>query len=145
MTKLDDHPGCDRTGRGIRLGGMQRIGRSRLFGLAVVAKTAVVVGGGEGKLIGSARRAISAVAQYVVAGGSSEVEADPHAFLYWPPTGLVVVPVRDLRGAAGVLVLRLSDSGFTGCRSARARRRWVVLPGVRCVVAVRVSACRWPR
>jgi hypothetical protein len=33
------------------------------------------------------------IAQHVVSGGHSEVEFDPHAFLYWPADGLVVVPV----------------------------------------------------
>jgi len=33
------------------------------------------------------------VAQHVVRSGYSEVESDPHAFLYWPQSGLVVVPV----------------------------------------------------
>lgn len=35
-------------------------------------------------------------------GTSSRAEFDPHAFLYWPETGLTVVPVlRPGRGAAG--------------------------------------------
>jgi len=33
------------------------------------------------------------IAQHVVSGGHSEVEFDPHAFLYWPGDGLIVVPV----------------------------------------------------
>ncbi|MEA2266471.1 MAG: hypothetical protein QOE27_2054 [Solirubrobacteraceae bacterium] len=30
----------------------------------------------------------------LLAGGSSEAQYDPHAFLYWPPTGLAVLPVQ---------------------------------------------------
>ncbi|MDT7725397.1 MAG: hypothetical protein QOI21_1973 [Actinomycetota bacterium] len=52
-------------------------------------------------------------AQYLVDGAYSEVESDPHAFLFWPRTGLVVVPVRGPSGTADALALRLSDSGFT--------------------------------
>jgi uncharacterized secreted protein with C-terminal beta-propeller domain len=102
--------------------------------LKITGYSAYLHGAGEGKLIGVGQegdqrgRRLGAqislfnvqntaaprrVAQYQMAGGSSEVEADPHAFLYWPQTGLVVVPVQDLRGVAGALVLRLSDSGFT--------------------------------
>jgi hypothetical protein len=102
--------------------------------LKITGYSAYLHGAGEGKLIGVGQegdqrgRRLGAqislfnvqntaaprrVAQYQMAGGSSEAEADPHAFLYWPQTGLVVVPVQDLRGAAGALVLRLSDSGFT--------------------------------
>ena len=40
------------------------------------------------------------VTKYQLPGGSSEAEFDPHAFLYWPKTGLIVVPVtlQDFRG-----------------------------------------------
>jgi uncharacterized secreted protein with C-terminal beta-propeller domain len=53
------------------------------------------------------------LAQYAIPGGYTEAEFDPHAFLYWPATGLLVVPVvapGDLvRGAdLGALALRLS-------------------------------------
>ena len=59
-------------------------------------------------------------AQYHLAAGSSEVEFDPHAFLYWPASGLAVVPVmvpyldrgpgRATRPAGvGALVLRVKD------------------------------------
>ncbi|WP_245666419.1 beta-propeller domain-containing protein [Micromonospora sediminicola] len=69
----------------------------------------------------------SRIAQHHVAGGWSEVESDPHAFLYWAPERLVAVPVgrpgvaTDRAGAEGgkgrpshgVLVLRVTDTGFT--------------------------------
>jgi uncharacterized secreted protein with C-terminal beta-propeller domain len=50
--------------------------------------------------------------QYVVPDGYSEAEFDPHAFLYWPATGLLVVPVtepnRGVLPSAGALAVRLS-------------------------------------
>ncbi|MEV5632355.1 beta-propeller domain-containing protein [Micromonospora tulbaghiae] len=65
------------------------------------------------------------VAQHHVAGGWSEAENDPHAFLYWPPERLVVIPVQrpgvvtdraeSVKGtpSGGVLALRIGDKGFT--------------------------------
>lgn len=68
------------------------------------------------------------IAQYQVAGGSSEVELDPHAFLYWPAKNLLVVPVTAGSGVAqrpagpgfapapsagGALVLRLEQGRIT--------------------------------
>jgi len=55
------------------------------------------------------------IARYHLQDGQSEVEFDPHAFLYWPASGLVVLPVtspyRDelMRAETGALVLRLRD------------------------------------
>ena len=51
----------------------------------------------------------SRLATYALAGVRSAVEFDPHAFLYWPASGLVVVPL----GNSGDLVLRINGSGFT--------------------------------
>jgi len=51
----------------------------------------------------------SRLATYSLAGASSAAEFDPHAFLYWPATGLLVVPLDD----SGSLALRISSSGFT--------------------------------
>ncbi|MGX1615435.1 beta-propeller domain-containing protein [Micromonospora chalcea] len=65
------------------------------------------------------------IAQHHVAGGWSEAEHDPHAFLYWPPERLMVIPVRQpgvdtdrpdgtkRPPSGGVLALRLGDKGFT--------------------------------
>ncbi|WP_446215148.1 beta-propeller domain-containing protein [Micromonospora sp. IBHARD004] len=71
------------------------------------------------------------IAQYHVKQGHSEAEFDPHAFLYWPAEGLVVVPLTVYgRGAVGkpgavkdlgspglpsnvALALRVGDGGFT--------------------------------
>jgi beta propeller domain-containing protein len=52
------------------------------------------------------------LATYALAGASSVAEFDPHAFLYWPGAGLVVVPL-DAPGQSGDLVLRLSGGGLT--------------------------------
>ena len=48
----------------------------------------------------------------------SGAEEDPHAFLYWKPTGLLVVPVsqssdRFAGSASGALVLRVGDGRIT--------------------------------
>lgn len=42
----------------------------------------------------------SRLAQHQIQGGSSQVEHDPHAFLYWPERNLVVVPVVNSRGSS---------------------------------------------
>ncbi|MFF0775435.1 beta-propeller domain-containing protein [Nonomuraea wenchangensis] len=42
----------------------------------------------------------------------SEAEWDPHAFLYWPKTGLSVIPLFQQDGS-GALVLRIDDSGVS--------------------------------
>jgi uncharacterized secreted protein with C-terminal beta-propeller domain len=55
------------------------------------------------------------VAQYHVRHGHSEAEFDPHAFLYWPSTGLLVVPLNVYRGGAPsgtALVLRVDDDSL---------------------------------
>lgn len=39
------------------------------------------------------------LAQYHVADGQSEAEFDPHAFLYWPASGLLVVPLTQYESA----------------------------------------------
>jgi hypothetical protein len=53
------------------------------------------------------------IAQYFMANGWSEVEADPHAFLYWPEKGLVVLPMSGTAaGQGGALVLKLDGDEF---------------------------------
>ncbi|RAY12445.1 benzoate transporter [Actinomadura craniellae] len=54
------------------------------------------------------------VAGHQVPGTGSEVESDPHALLYWPPTGLAVVPVTSHREGTGqALVLAVRDGGIS--------------------------------
>jgi uncharacterized secreted protein with C-terminal beta-propeller domain len=57
------------------------------------------------------------LARYTLSGAYSEAEVDPHAFLFWPATGLLVLPVQIPKAGAGALVLRLqgdqiSEVGF---------------------------------
>jgi hypothetical protein len=60
------------------------------------------------------------IAQYHLPYAWTEVESDPHAFLYWPAKGLVVLPVAggalDPRSGpdqpSGALVLRLNEGSF---------------------------------
>ncbi|MEO3886005.1 beta-propeller domain-containing protein [Nonomuraea sp. B5E05] len=42
----------------------------------------------------------------------SEAEWDPHAFLYWPRTGLAVIPLRS-GDESGALALKIDDSGVS--------------------------------
>ncbi|MGP3958500.1 beta-propeller domain-containing protein [Nonomuraea sp. 3N208] len=42
----------------------------------------------------------------------SEAEWDPHAFLYWPKTGLSVIPLTQ-QNESGALVLKIDDSGVS--------------------------------
>ncbi len=56
------------------------------------------------------------LAQFHLRYGHSEAEFDPHAFLYWPQTGLLVVPVNVHSGqlpASGALVLKVGTNGIT--------------------------------
>ncbi|MGI5212677.1 beta-propeller domain-containing protein [Plantactinospora sp. CA-290183] len=61
------------------------------------------------------------IAQHHVRYGHSEAEFDPHAFLYWPATSTLVVPVTTYgtggaEGRApesGALVLRVTGNAFT--------------------------------
>jgi hypothetical protein len=61
------------------------------------------------------------LAQYHVRYSDTVAEYDPHAFLYWPKTGLLVVPItthamvdgRNAPPPGGALVLKLSGDGFT--------------------------------
>ncbi|MGO1049103.1 beta-propeller domain-containing protein [Crossiella sp. CA198] len=63
------------------------------------------------------------LAQHHLPGAFSEAEFDPHAFLYWQQTGLLVLPVsrgwaaprgdRPMPPAGGALVLRIGDGNVT--------------------------------
>jgi hypothetical protein len=63
------------------------------------------------------------LAQYKLAGAYSEAEFEPHAFLYWPADGLIVIPLQArgvvvsngarLAANTGALVLRLGSSGIS--------------------------------
>ena len=108
--------------------------------LKITGYSAYLHDAGDGKLIGIGQEATEAgkrlgtqvsvfdvkdpaaparIAQYQVQGGHSEIESDPHAFLYWPKTGMLVVPVvpsgatESGSTAAGAVVLRLADGKLT--------------------------------
>jgi uncharacterized secreted protein with C-terminal beta-propeller domain len=49
------------------------------------------------------------IARYQLNGGHSEAEVDPHAFLFWPKTGLVLIPVTPNWNGA----LALATDGAT--------------------------------
>ena len=61
------------------------------------------------------------LAHYVLPGAWSNAEFDPHAFLYWPATGLLAVPVTVTRrssgapgaGSGGMLALRVAGGTIT--------------------------------
>ncbi len=53
--------------------------------------------------------------QHLVRNGWSEAEDDPHAVLWWPSTGLLVVPYTDEK-SSGVLTLRVTADGLTDAR-----------------------------
>jgi Beta propeller domain len=58
------------------------------------------------------------LATYDLQFGHSEAEFDPHAFLYWPATKLLVIPMQQSYGTtpqpvSEALVLRVDDHGFT--------------------------------
>jgi uncharacterized secreted protein with C-terminal beta-propeller domain len=92
------------------------------------------------------------LAQYHVKGAHSEAEFDPHAFLYWAPTGLLVVPLTDVKSGTGeygigALVLRVTDGGITevgfvqhpreGNSYASAIRRSLIIDGTLWTVSSR--------
>jgi uncharacterized secreted protein with C-terminal beta-propeller domain len=76
------------------------------------------VGGTQVSLFSVADLAAPArLATYALPGTSSLVDFDPHAFLYWPASGLVVVPLDGYQamsgtGGPGDLVLRLSGGSL---------------------------------
>jgi uncharacterized secreted protein with C-terminal beta-propeller domain len=51
------------------------------------------------------------LAQFEVPGATSAAEWDPHAFLYWPATGQLVLPMTP-RGQSGALVLSVADKAI---------------------------------
>lgn len=108
--------------------------------LKITGYSAYLHDAGDGKLIGVGQEAteqgrrlgtqvslfdtrnlasVTRIAQHQLPGGTSEVEFDPHAFLFWPEKGILVVPIMPTyRGdtgkpTSGALVLRLAGNGFT--------------------------------
>jgi hypothetical protein len=104
------------------------IGDTRLIGVGQDATDQGQVLGTQVSLFDVADLAApTRIAKYTLHGSYSEAEVDPHAFLYWPETGLLVVPLESWYGipelvdapgaadsrfaappASGALVLRLA-------------------------------------
>jgi hypothetical protein len=60
------------------------------------------------------------IGAYRLPGSDSQTEFDPHAFLYWPKTGLAVVPVaRRDGGAPRALALKVTGTGIAEAGSVR--------------------------
>jgi hypothetical protein len=78
-------------------------GNGRLIGVGQAADAAGHVQGAQVSLFDVANPAAPRlVARHQVRYARSSVEFDPHAFLYWPATGLVVVPITGSVGTAKV-------------------------------------------
>ena len=106
---------------------------TRLIGIGQQADAVGHVGGIQVSLFDVSDLAAPApVATFAIAGGHSAAEFDPHAFLYWPADGFVVVPLQTYNASgspSGVLVLRATDStldqvGFIS-RARQPRRLWL--------------------
>ena len=97
-------------------------GEGRLIGVGQEADTNGRVTGAQISLFDTTKPGATRLAQYHLEGAWTEAEADPHAFLYWPDKGLLVVPVNGggvatpdgppEQVAAGALVLRLTGNTF---------------------------------
>ncbi len=80
-------------------------GETRLIGIGQEADAQGRVQGTQVSLFDVANPAApTLLARYHLADARSEAEFDPHAFLYWPATGLLVVPVTLATASPGVAV-----------------------------------------
>lgn len=96
---------------------LQPVGENRLVGIGQEATSAGVPTGLQVSLFDVADPAApKRLDQHLVKGGQSEAESDPHAILWWPASGLLVLPVGDAK-ADGALALRI-----TGDRLEQATR-----------------------
>jgi hypothetical protein len=101
-------------------------GTGRLIGVGQEADENGRTQGAQVSLFDTANPAgATRIAQYHLESSWTEVEGDPHAFLYWPDKDLVVLPVtgsaavdpsdpdipQDI-GYGGMLVLKLQDNSF---------------------------------
>ncbi|TMR18713.1 hypothetical protein ETD86_21205 [Nonomuraea turkmeniaca] len=101
--------------------------------LKITGYSAYLHPGGEGRLIGIGQEASEQgrtlgtqvslfdvsdpasprrLSQLFQKDSGSEAEWDPHAFLYWPKTGLSVIPLTQ-QNESGALVLKIDDSGVS--------------------------------
>ena len=92
------------------------LGDGRLLGVGQQVNASGVVAGVQVSLFDvgnpAAPRLLSRV---TVPGTPNETPLDPHAFLYWPPTGLVAVPLQSWNAgqSGGALVLRVAGSALS--------------------------------
>ena len=101
---------------------LQPVGEGRLIGIGQEASDQGRVQGTQVSLFDvSDPAAPRRLAQYMVPGGFSAAEWDPHALLYWPATQLLVVPIMDGTGGAGpgALALRVTGDGLTPAGTLR--------------------------
>ncbi|MFC4859028.1 beta-propeller domain-containing protein [Actinophytocola glycyrrhizae] len=96
-------------------------GEGRLIGVGQEADTSGRVTGAQISLFDTTKPGATRLAQYHLEDSWTEVEGDPHAFLYWPDKGLLVVPVsggvavtggEPERMTAGALVLKVDGNSF---------------------------------
>ena len=89
---------------------LQPVGDDRLIGIGQEADTDGRASGTQVSLFDVADPAAPRrLSRHLVPGGWSEAEADPHAVLWWPATGLLVLPVSDERSDAA-LALRVTGN-----------------------------------
>ncbi|MBM7775363.1 hypothetical protein JOD54_005567 [Actinokineospora baliensis] len=91
----------------------------RLLGVGQEATTEGRVTGTQVSLFDTTTAPARRVAQHHLPGANSEVEFDPHAFLYWAERDLIAIPVDTARGSGGVLVLRRSGDQLTELATLR--------------------------
>ncbi|HEV7648438.1 MAG TPA: beta-propeller domain-containing protein [Actinophytocola sp.] len=97
------------------------LGDGRLLGVGQEATAEGMTTGTQVSLFDvSNQRGARRVGQLQYAGGHSEVEGDPHAFLYWPAKNLVVIPmsgtIADSSGRypdAGAMVLKVTGNAMS--------------------------------
>jgi hypothetical protein len=108
------------------------VSATRLIGIGQQADKMGHVGGLQVSLFDVSNLAApTRVATYALAGASSDAEFDPHAFLYWPSSRLVVVPLQrydtvpvavpgpgvfpsaEAGPQSGALVLRINGTSIT--------------------------------
>jgi hypothetical protein len=97
-------------------------GEGRLIGVGQEADSNGRVTGAQISLFDTTKPGATRLAQYHLENSWTEAEADPHAFLYWPDKGLLVVPMNGgsvaitdgppEQVAAGALVLKLDGNTF---------------------------------
>ncbi|HEY7272081.1 MAG TPA: beta-propeller domain-containing protein [Actinoplanes sp.] len=101
---------------------LQPVGDGRLVGIGQEASTQGRIQGTQVSLFDvSDPAAPRRLAQYHLTGAYSEAEWDPHALLWWPATGLLVVPVMNGYDgpAPGALALRVTDNGLAAVGTVR--------------------------